>query len=704
MQQRPWWHPRIFTYDVIAEKVAVRKGLPSTDSELLGVLKRGSTIYGTLSRGTRDRGEMWVKLMKCSIASCSTSSDPIESAFVLADGTHLGHGVLLQQRILKHLDYHPYRVVFRVVAVRAAPWTGGSVLASLRRGEVVSGRLHNVAGEDWLCLHKANREKLGVSQNEAWVLAEGASVGLGQLLEKLPLDADVYPSRYIVAHPHVRVRNAPSMDAPAVEILEGGWIVHGAKCDVDGAPWLRLSQQARTKLGFNNSGEAWVLIHGSIIGLGPLLIKMDWRPTPRLVKRYWKAPDLKSPAYEPVSDEVSQKSLLAVAGPGPKSAEGPSVPEAGGVRRRVHLILNSMSGRQLELNEWSDSKVLDVKLSVQECWKVPAICQVYFADETIMRNENHLGAYCQSNETMEASGQSHGDLPYEDLQISVAFRHDELTSLLTSKDADDRCLAVRTLTLLFPDGSEELIGSLCSRMMFDPAPVVRIASLRELVRLREQVGIELFSTLVLKALEDTDSSVRQVAASVIGSFAHGHESAQQFSRLRYKISSLLSDKEEPVGRAVLASLQKEWHGTDRIERTLRGYVSGSPQPWLAMALVEDSQNCRLIKEEVITVFSTLLLDVNAGPPCHKVAYDALAHMCLTGSGRLEVATVLTKELQNADISQRRRIVSILLRLMPNDHGKALASLQGRLASESAETRSSASQRLLEIFATLQSPP
>ncbi|CAE8594568.1 unnamed protein product, partial [Polarella glacialis] len=80
--------------------------------------------------------------------------------------------------------------------------------------------------------------------------------------------------RYAVACARVAVRAAPKLGARVVGVMLQGRILLGTPHESEGLPWLRLEENARKKIA-GSGHEAWVLIHGEVLGLGQLLRPLD---------------------------------------------------------------------------------------------------------------------------------------------------------------------------------------------------------------------------------------------------------------------------------------------------------------------------------------------------------------------------------------------------------------------------------------------
>jgi len=96
-----------------------------------------------------------------------------------------------------------YEVVHERVAIRSAPSTGAPALAVVRSGMILEGYLYDCSGEPWLNVSseivgklnpgaKQNRDVM--SQPGGWLLINGRSVGLGELLKQVW--DDTIPARF----------------------------------------------------------------------------------------------------------------------------------------------------------------------------------------------------------------------------------------------------------------------------------------------------------------------------------------------------------------------------------------------------------------------------------------------------------------------------------------------------------------------------
>lgn len=78
-----------------------------------------------------------------------------------------------------------FEVVHDKVAIRKAPSTNASMVGATRRGQVVRGKPLQIEGIPWLQLDDASQRELFLKTGSAWMLVDGCSVGLGQLLKRL---------------------------------------------------------------------------------------------------------------------------------------------------------------------------------------------------------------------------------------------------------------------------------------------------------------------------------------------------------------------------------------------------------------------------------------------------------------------------------------------------------------------------------------
>eukprot|EP00931_Biecheleriopsis_adriatica_P090934 TRINITY_DN6483_c0_g1_i1.p1 TRINITY_DN6483_c0_g1~~TRINITY_DN6483_c0_g1_i1.p1 ORF type:complete len:1239 (+),score=321.36 TRINITY_DN6483_c0_g1_i1:74-3718(+) len=210
----------------------------------------------------------------------------------------------------------PFEVVHDKVVIRAEPSTKGAMLSVVLKGTRVRGVPVIADGINaWLRIGKASIEELLPRSkcDAAWLLIDGKSVGLGQLLR--PLSQDVpggragYPKAnapkaqagkakaqaakakpnakaeakaetfkeesvlppvpenarqtgprtdFIVVHEKAVVRHIPSTKGALVDVLNQGSSVAGVPFDVDGEPWVQVK-------------KGWMLVDGKSKGLGQLL-------------------------------------------------------------------------------------------------------------------------------------------------------------------------------------------------------------------------------------------------------------------------------------------------------------------------------------------------------------------------------------------------------------------------------------------------
>jgi len=77
-----------------------------------------------------------------------------------------------------------FEVVHERVIIRDMPSTSSNIAGALTKGKIVQGTPHDNAGIPWLLLAKGTQE-IAVQAKSAWVLMDGATIGLGLLLKPL---------------------------------------------------------------------------------------------------------------------------------------------------------------------------------------------------------------------------------------------------------------------------------------------------------------------------------------------------------------------------------------------------------------------------------------------------------------------------------------------------------------------------------------
>eukprot|EP00445_Apocalathium_hangoei_P084059 CAMPEP_0204212814 /NCGR_PEP_ID=MMETSP0361-20130328/75519_1 /ASSEMBLY_ACC=CAM_ASM_000343 /TAXON_ID=268821 /ORGANISM="Scrippsiella Hangoei, Strain SHTV-5" /LENGTH=1245 /DNA_ID=CAMNT_0051177193 /DNA_START=64 /DNA_END=3802 /DNA_ORIENTATION=- len=184
-----------------------------------------------------------------------------------------------------------YEVIHDRVVIRAAPSTKAAIVAVSALGDIWSGSPFEIERLPWLRLAQCSLEehhiKVPPNVEGCWMLTDGHSVGLGQLLRTRPgpgasaiPGTKSQPSRtsssvavpevkaepsgpcdeFIVVHEKVVRRNGPSLDAAPLQIHQRGAIFKGVPHNCSEQPWLHV----------DNEG-GWVLMDGACIGLGRLL-------------------------------------------------------------------------------------------------------------------------------------------------------------------------------------------------------------------------------------------------------------------------------------------------------------------------------------------------------------------------------------------------------------------------------------------------
>ena len=191
-----------------------------------------------------------------------------------------------------------WKVVHSRVIIRKDASTTAAILGFQAQGKILEGVVQEVSGQPWL---RVQHSGIDGKECDGYMLINGASVGLGQLLERVkdpvarpqaqarvkaqdPVPkaktrakpnlgdlskwirhANVQASRFQVVANVVMVRNMPSTQADAVGVVKKGEIL-------DGQPregWLLVDEKGPEAL---ERGEGrWILLDGKELGLGQLL-------------------------------------------------------------------------------------------------------------------------------------------------------------------------------------------------------------------------------------------------------------------------------------------------------------------------------------------------------------------------------------------------------------------------------------------------
>ncbi|CAE8642760.1 unnamed protein product, partial [Polarella glacialis] len=214
-----------------------------------------------------------------------------------------------------------WRVVHQRVIVRQAASTTAEILGFHAKDKVVEGVVTRVGQTEWL---KVTHRDSQAQSMDGFMLIDGAGVGLGKLLERVPPSAaSALPSpttstttarttptttttkatkatatttptarttsspaaksqdlgdlsrwfshagkdwaSFVVVSPQVMVRNMPSTKAKMVGVLTKGDVVEGEPRE----GWVLLDRKSSSDLA--NGAGRWVLMDGKEVGLGPLL-------------------------------------------------------------------------------------------------------------------------------------------------------------------------------------------------------------------------------------------------------------------------------------------------------------------------------------------------------------------------------------------------------------------------------------------------
>lgn len=87
-----------------------------------------------------------------------------------------------------------FELVHARVMLRSAPDTGAGVRKVAKKGTRVQGTPYDVSGIPWLLLSKASCRELNIDDSDTWVLMDGRSVGLGQLVRPVESESVQTPS------------------------------------------------------------------------------------------------------------------------------------------------------------------------------------------------------------------------------------------------------------------------------------------------------------------------------------------------------------------------------------------------------------------------------------------------------------------------------------------------------------------------------
>mmetsp|Transcript_74534 Transcript_74534/g.129244 ORF Transcript_74534/g.129244 Transcript_74534/m.129244 type:complete len:666 (+) Transcript_74534:42-2039(+) len=78
-----------------------------------------------------------------------------------------------------------YEVVHAKVVVRSVPETGGEMKGLMKKGDKVCGPAYQISNNPWLLVSEKSCTEMNIVFGSAWMLIDGKSVGLGELLKKL---------------------------------------------------------------------------------------------------------------------------------------------------------------------------------------------------------------------------------------------------------------------------------------------------------------------------------------------------------------------------------------------------------------------------------------------------------------------------------------------------------------------------------------
>jgi len=191
-----------------------------------------------------------------------------------------------------------FELVHDEVFAHAAPVTSADVVGVISRnhGVLLFGTPYSIAGNPWLRLDERTREELGIDCDNVWVLINGESRGLGELVKPVqnansggstvdekashcmgvrcegnsgststsrvssqPAGPDAH---YEIVADKVDVLDAPLMSASSVGIVsreDHGSHLYGTPYQIDGMLWLRLDDNTCEELNIY-AENAWAAI------------------------------------------------------------------------------------------------------------------------------------------------------------------------------------------------------------------------------------------------------------------------------------------------------------------------------------------------------------------------------------------------------------------------------------------------------------
>lgn len=161
----------------------------------------------------------------------------------------------------------PWSVVHDRVAKRAAASADARVVGMATKGDIVKGVVVVEDGIEWLKTQVSEPAKPDVLV-DAYMMINGASVGLGMLLEP----AQSAPAEsWKVVHTRVAKRATPSKDGEMVGAAQKDEIVKGHVIEEGEIKWLKI--KAFKSNNPDDPVDAYMMIDGASINLGVLLEK-----------------------------------------------------------------------------------------------------------------------------------------------------------------------------------------------------------------------------------------------------------------------------------------------------------------------------------------------------------------------------------------------------------------------------------------------
>lgn len=151
-----------------------------------------------------------------------------------------------------------WKVKHEKVVRRETASKDGKILGVEYRGNVVVGEELDVNGTPWL----KSKFKGPDGSVASYIMRDGSSIGLGQLLE--PYET---PQPYKVVAERVAQRDTPATTGKPLGMVGKGKTVFGNEIEANGLKWVRTET--------SSGGECYMMVDGAELGLGLLLEKED---------------------------------------------------------------------------------------------------------------------------------------------------------------------------------------------------------------------------------------------------------------------------------------------------------------------------------------------------------------------------------------------------------------------------------------------